>query len=480
MADSLPTDGSRTQAINQLLSSDYILEHYLKNFTGGLTVMTNNICNARCVFCAYPSNIDPKTTMSLELFKHTLDSAFEIGHVGTLPLTPVAGDPLADPTLCEKIAYARAKGVEIITFNTNGILFRHKELYRRVLDAAPNHIGVSTPGFHPERYKALFGVDRCKEVVDSLRLLGDYKRTLGATCKTTVDVSTGFDRITHDDMALPGWRTLRAYFDDGTFTLTGWPSVKAMLDAAPAVTMTLDNWSGSFDESAIPDNLTVRTPTHTASDIPCWRLLDDAAVMPDGKVRVCSCRYMNTTDDELVIGDLTEQPFSEILYSDKHKRLIKDVAGGKWPEVCLKCSLYKPAAFSKAEVDVLAAEAKRQHNRSDETFPINSSESLKARAQAKLNLARSLIASGDSDHGFNHLQGALSYSTQLASREPNNADSLALLKEAQVALDIFPLAAALPPMAFEQVRTAFAKMRKRDLSWLTRRAIKATMDRFSS
>src|SRR5262245_24352525 len=118
---------NRTVAINAALSSDYVLEYYIKRFTGGITVMPNNICNARCTCCPYPFHKDPKTTMPLDDFKRILDNACSSGRIGSVQFTSMAGEPLADPTLFEKIDYARSKGVEVISFSTNGTLLERGE-----------------------------------------------------------------------------------------------------------------------------------------------------------------------------------------------------------------------------------------------------------------------------------------------------------------------------------------------------------------
>src|SRR5262245_13747521 len=96
------------------------------HFIGGITMMPNNICNADCIFCAYRFNEEPKTTMQLGDFRQWIDEVATLGYLGTLVLTPVAGEPLADPTLFDKIAYAKSLGVGHIVFTTNGILLRHR------------------------------------------------------------------------------------------------------------------------------------------------------------------------------------------------------------------------------------------------------------------------------------------------------------------------------------------------------------------
>lgn len=482
MAESWPTGGNRTEAINQFLRSDYILERYLKHFTGGLTVMPNNICNAKCVCCPYPYHKDKKTTLGLDAFKRALDSAFEVGFVGSLQFTPMAGEPLADPTLFDKIDYAKHKGVKVISFSTNGILFGYRDIYKKLVDADITSVHISTPGFEPSYYKKIFGVDKVDDLIDGLHKLAEYKKSR-SECETRFELTVMITGPEAEMMKLRGWQIIRPHLDDGTLILCGHRTAHDMFEyhfptkiadkpltaetgdkpLSPSTAAGVDNYSGTVTQDMLPEGWTIKQPTHTASDVPCWRLFEDAAVLPDGKVRVCSCRYMGTAHDELVIGDLTEQPLSEILWGEKHKSLIKDVAGGKWPEVCRKCSMYQPAGFSKAEVDALAAKAKRQHNRSDETFSINSTESFKARAQAKFDLAESVLVGGHRELAHNHLQGALSYSAELVRREPDNKDFVGLLNDTQIALDALRV-----PVTTARLRAVFGKTRQSRLGRLAR------------
>jgi iron-sulfur cluster protein len=172
---------------------------------------------------------------------------------------------------------------------------------------------------------------------------------------------------------------------------------------------TIDNWSGTITE-AVPDTWTVIEPRHTAADPPCWRILEVLAVLPNGKVRV------ETTDDELVIGDINETPMAEIYFGDKHKALIKDLAAGRWPEVCLKCSLYKPVAIEPAKLELLHEEAMRHRGETVETRPMNDRDLLPT-AQFALLLGDRLLAKGDAGAAWPEYERALKYTVQLAQRE---------------------------------------------------------------
>ena len=130
--------------------------------------MPNNICNANCTFCAYQFNEESKETMSLDLFKRTLDSTFRVGHLGTLVLTPVAGEPLADKTIFDKIAYAKSKGVEKIILTSNGILLSRNDAYKKLLDAEIHTIHISSPGLDDAAYRRLYKTPHFHRILDGI------------------------------------------------------------------------------------------------------------------------------------------------------------------------------------------------------------------------------------------------------------------------------------------------------------------------
>jgi hypothetical protein len=247
------------------------------------------------------------------------------------------------------------------------------------------------------------------------------------------------------DHHFPGWRETIAQGDSESPDAT--QMIESPSSTAPSIPPTakeiklvrqvanyVDNWSGTITDDMLPEGWGTKPVLHTTSDVPCWRLLDDVAVLPDGKIRLCSCRYKTTANDELVIGDISERPLSEIIYGEKHKALIMDVADGKWPDVCRLCSMYEPAGFSEGEAEFLEAEARRKHAEPEATLRINSETSLRNRAAGKLRIGLHLIERGENDSAFNQLQSALSYSAQVVGRLPDDGEALVVLQRTHLAL----------------------------------------------
>lgn len=294
-------------------------------FSGGVTMMTNNICNADCVFCAYRFNEEPKETMSLELFKRALDETLTLGHLGTVVFTPVAGEPLADPTLFEKMAYAKARGVSNIITTTNGILLLKNDAWKKLVDAELFQLNISSPGLGDAAYRRLYRTKRYPAILEGLLKLLAYKEQCKATFRLNLmlRIDRPLDEVKTDD----GMIAIKPYIDRGTIHLHD-------------IRNEFDNWSGHIMEKDLTGTMTLLAPKD--KPVPCDRMVHDLAVLPDGKVRVCSCRYFKTNDDELVIGDINKDSMKDIHFGAQHRQLLKNVASGQWPRVCDNCSLYQP------------------------------------------------------------------------------------------------------------------------------------------
>lgn len=296
----------------------------------GLTVMPNNICNANCTFCAYQFNEEPKAQISFELFRRALDSRLAAGHLRELVLTPVAGEPLAHPEIFEMIAYARGVGVKRITMTTNGILLDRGAAYERLVDAGPDVIHVSTPGLNAAAYKRMYRSDRYGAMLNGLLKLLSYRENKPAS-PLVIKLHMRLDRPRSEAMADADLKLVMPYLDSGLLVFDD-------------VISDYDNWGGHITAAMIGGTATVKLAR--AKPVPCERMITDLAVLPDGQVRVCSCRYFKTNHDELVIGSVETGSIAEIVGGERHRALLADVARGRWPAACRECSLYEPVVLA--------------------------------------------------------------------------------------------------------------------------------------
>jgi molybdenum cofactor biosynthesis enzyme MoaA len=85
-----------------------------------------------------------------------------------LVLTSVVRGPLADPTLFDKIAHAKAKGVWDVIFTTNGILLTKNENWRRCMDVGLHTLHISWSGLSDAAYQRIYRSKRYPSILDGI------------------------------------------------------------------------------------------------------------------------------------------------------------------------------------------------------------------------------------------------------------------------------------------------------------------------
>lgn len=133
----------------------------VRDFPMHLDVEITSRCNLRCTFCDKLPLLaaDQLGDMSLVLYKKILDEGGE-GRLWGLKLS-YRGEPLLHPQVVDMVAYAKARGVLDVYFNTNGMLLS-ENLALGLMDAGLDRISVSMEGTDPvaferERRGAKFG-----------------------------------------------------------------------------------------------------------------------------------------------------------------------------------------------------------------------------------------------------------------------------------------------------------------------------------
>ena len=109
-----------------------------------------NICNAACVFCAYPQMERRKSTLPMADFERVVDEYVAMGgrHVS---LTPIVGDPFVDRFLFERLDYlARIPAIASFHLFTNAILMTPETGARLIGYGARLTLGISLGGVDAE------------------------------------------------------------------------------------------------------------------------------------------------------------------------------------------------------------------------------------------------------------------------------------------------------------------------------------------
>lgn len=287
-------------------------------------VATVNYCNARCVFCGQHKFKRPSGVMPMETFKQIAKQAADMG-MTEMDFTPPLGDPLLDEHLEERAEYARSLGFKKLDLTTNGILLAKKGRYHRILELF-DEIRVSIGGLDAESYHEAYGVDRFDDVWEGLRLMAN----INAIHKRRIHIF---------------FRSIKTAGE-----ISSDPKFKDLKDC-PGVSIEFtnryDNWGGSVKEPDLIGDMKMRKPPKK-SGVPC-RGLTHYFVEHQGNVRLCGCRFLDTEDDGLVIGNVNREPLKQILSGARALRVMEKFMDGesdKLPGVCRKCTLYRPITKS--------------------------------------------------------------------------------------------------------------------------------------
>lgn len=321
------------------------LRHLAAN--SNLIVGVTNICNARCVFCAYPRAVDSKDlkggVMPLELFKKIVDQWSALGG-DAIDMTHTVGDPLIDPGLADKIRYATTQaGIKTVAFTTNGILLNRNDYYRRIIDAGATGIYISTSGTDRDSYEKTYKVDQYEQMISGVHNLLQYNKSKGEPACIAIRFRNGQkpSEIIRSRDFIEKVKPFASQRVRWNFTVE------------------FDNWGGLIKEDELVGSMKMRKIANDAN-VPC-RTLFGFMVRYDGSVRLCGCRFKSSDMDDMVVGNVKYQSLIEISKAPKTWEIIEGFYHGKRPEACNRCSFYHP--INRSWLDKRARNVARHEQR---------------------------------------------------------------------------------------------------------------------
>ena len=285
----------------------------------GFRVAVTNICNAACVFCTYPQMKMEKFVMNID----TLKAALPLLNLKDQPyvnVTPSVGDSLIDPKLREKVELLIAEGhkVQVVT---NAILLHTHMDWMLELGSHFYNLNLSLPNFDPKEYEVQFGVDKGAQTMRNVRTILERNEALGQPLAIRVQIRNR--EPAHVEKANPHYKAMKKYFHgkvDCWFT-TQW-----------------ENWSYALELGTWSKHMINGMRTSPIINRPC-RNLRFGLVNPDGGVRMCGVRMVDTDQDGMLIGKVGDS----IEQLNARGKVIRDkFYHGEMPKVCYGCSFYNP------------------------------------------------------------------------------------------------------------------------------------------
>jgi len=306
--------------------------HLLELSMPTISIETTNICNANCVFCAYQFQSRPKGVMQDSVFVKVIDEFSDLGG-GELSFTPTVGDPLVDPSLVERIKYARSKpNIHKIFMYTNMIsldLIGVNELIKSGI----NSIMVSTSGFDAEMYKRVYRSAKYKQMLSNVKKFAQANNDAGRPVDFQVDMRV--DRPISQVLGYPDYHEVECLIGSEKM----------------GVKFRYDNWSGLIEPGALTGNMKLRRAIPKKRS-PCSELYSGPMVYWDGRVGACGCRDINAS--ELIIGDVRDTHLGEIWFGDAIEQLRREFVTDSIKPICRSCTHYNSVAVTLLHEDRIA------------------------------------------------------------------------------------------------------------------------------
>lgn len=289
----------------------------LRRIPRGLHVEGTNICNAACVFCAYPQMERKKVSMTLEDFRRVVDEYLAMGgrHVS---LTPIVGDPFVDKHMFERLDLLMALDqVTGISFYTNAILMTREKSERLMGYASKLHVHVSWGGFDEHTWNTIMGVNKFAAARDAVLGFLDVKRATGSKIPFTLAL-----RCPDSNKTGELWKTLAAARDEGLMEIAGMPDY--------------DSWAGKVTPEEL-HKVGLRPRKMPYKRGACELLFTKPVVLANGDVNACACRDVEA---ELIVGNIKEEPLAAIWAGPKIDAIIDAHERGDYPDVCRRCTYF--------------------------------------------------------------------------------------------------------------------------------------------
>jgi radical SAM protein with 4Fe4S-binding SPASM domain len=261
-----------------------------------------------------------RKTMSMKVFHRIVDEYSSIGG-GPISLTPMVGEVFLDKLLPTRLHLLRSTpAIGTVSVTTNATMARRYSdaLLAEVLGAF-GRVLVSVYGLDRDEYRTMVLRD------DYELMVAQLVRILALATPGTVHV---------------GLRLLKNRTDDEVAAWTSDVARRAGVDRVDVhnTTSEFSNWN-YFDVSRPLPHDATWVPT-TKNTQQCLAPVMAFQAMVDGTISFCHCADYEG-HPSLVLGNINEMSFADMLSSDRIKQLWRWDRHGI-PELCRSCNFHRP------------------------------------------------------------------------------------------------------------------------------------------
>lgn len=273
-----------------------------------LQVEPTTKCNLRCALCPVTVGLDrPDQHMKLETFKKIID---ETGEFVFLLLMWDWGEPFLNPDIYEMIAYAKKRGIKVIS-STNGHIFSQPGNAERLVTSGIDSIIFAIDGIEQETYKKYRKGGNLKTVLSGIKKVVAAKKAL--KLKTPL-INFRFIAMRHNEHEIPFLTEFARKLGVDVLTIK-------------TINPTCNNAGDKIvydDPEYIPENKRYQRFTYLKNftrirlnSNPCKQLWNNPVFHSNGNVSPCTFDPY----EKMVLGSVMQQLFSDIWQNNEYRSL---------------------------------------------------------------------------------------------------------------------------------------------------------------
>jgi MoaA/NifB/PqqE/SkfB family radical SAM enzyme len=313
--------------------------------TGGIRpvyirIETVNACNNDCIICAYGKQSRTKSSMSMDIFKKSIDDYKKMGG-GYLSLTPLVGDVLMDKRLITRLKYIKsAKHITGLGITTNAVLaytFPDKDL--DFIVNTFDRISISIYGMDDDEYQKITQKNTYKQMLEGIRRICLVSKN---------QVSLEFRLLKkRNNQEIQNWIKNEVFENK----LSANKQLENIVKINSIIT-DYANWSiFNKENNPLPFDAAWLPHTHLEKRPQCFIPALTLMVFSNGNVSFCPCDNFDDTE-ELRLGNIANRSLHEI-YNSHKSLMLWDWGKNEIPAFCKKCSFHMPMSIVDEHPDIL-------------------------------------------------------------------------------------------------------------------------------
>ena len=313
-------------AFNEELGSDYYSRLPLPRV---VRIEPSSLCNLRCTHCPIGTrqDVNKRGNMTNRVWCKIVEELKSYNNVNVVVLYH-GGEPFFNKNIFSMIDTLKSMGIPFVKIVTNGTLIKD-EMLPEIIKSGLDSIEFSLDGLSPEENNQIRIGSDYYQVASTIKKLLSLKNNLRANKPDIFIANTQIP--TESDIKKNVQVSTPKYLLDDFSDFEGKIGFKNTY---------MLKWPGfdCFDDYRVVEG--PMTKNHKLSNY-CNHVMETITFRWNGDV--VPCCYDTTSN--YVIGNIMEQPLSEIWNNKRYKNLRKSIHLQQYLPLCVNCSVIKPQLF---------------------------------------------------------------------------------------------------------------------------------------